>query len=238
MISLITTYYNEPQHLIPFLENECSNIFSEVIIVDDGSQIYPAKNIMKSFDDPRFKLYRIKEDLGFNSHGARNLAMKQCTSEWAMLVDIDRVGMGRFVNILERYVLSAKDKEYFNWFLQNEEEPTHNDYCIRVDDFWISGGYDEEFVNWHFGDRLFIDRLNSYMYPTSIPYELVASRGARKTSHGDVAITTYPDDKTLIAPKCDKSRKQEIIDQVGWRNDNKHLWIRDNILQFEWERVL
>jgi len=237
MISLITTYYNEPQHLIPFLENECSDIFSEVIVVDDGSQVYPAKNIMKSFDDPRFKLYRIKEDLGFNSHGARNLAMKQCTNEWAMLIDIDRVGMGRFANILERYVLSAKDKEYFNWFLQGNE-PTHNDYCIRVDDFWESGGYDEEFVNWHYGDRLFIDRLNLYMYPTSIPYNLTASRRARQTSHGDVAITTYPDDSTLIEPKRDRSKKQEIIDAVGWRNDNRDLWIRDNILQFEWELVL
>jgi len=237
MISLITTYYNEPQHLIPFLENECSDIFSEVIVVDDGSQEYPAEWVMKTFDDSRFKLFRIKDDLGFNSHGARNLAMKHCTNDWAYLTDIDRKGMGQFASILQRYIESARDKEYFNWKLQSGED-TINDYCIRVSDFWISGGYDEEFVNWHYGDRMFIDRLHKYLYPTNIPYEVPYTRGGRECLSDDVAITTYPDDKTLIQPKRDKSRKQKIIDTVGWRTDNPELWIRDSILQFEWEQII
>jgi len=237
MISLITTYYNEPKHLIHLLESECSDVFDEIIIVDDGSKKYPASNVVTSFTDDRIKLFRIKDDLGFNSHGARNLAMKHCSNEWAYLTDIDRSGIGELASIVQRYVESARDKEYFKWYLSTEEQSI-NDYCIRVKDFWISGGYDEEFVNYHYGDKMFIERLDQYLYPTYIPYRIKPTRYARETKKANIKITEYPNDKTLIEPKRDKSRKQKIIDTVGWRNENPELWIRDNILQFDWEQLI
>jgi len=237
MISLITTYYNEPEHLTHLLENECSDLFSEIIIVDDGSMEYPALNVVSSFTDDRIKLYRIKEDLGFNSHGARNLAMRQCNTEWAYLTDIDRAGIGELINIVDRYIQSARDKEYYNWFLETEE-PTINDFCIRVEDFWISGGYDEELVNYHDGDKKFIERLEKYLFPTRIPYRTRATRRARNHIIGDVDITTYPNENTLISPKRDKSRKEKIWEIIENRNNDSNSWVRDSILQFDWEQLI
>ena len=49
--------------------------FLKLIIVDDGSMIYPAVDFLVKDDIPDCSLYRVPVDLGFNSHGCRNLAM-------------------------------------------------------------------------------------------------------------------------------------------------------------------
>jgi len=238
MITLITTYFEDPYRLRDYIENQFNEkYFSELIVVDDGSPRQPAEAIVRQYPDKNIRLFRVKDDIGFNSHGARNLAMKHVETEWAYMTDIDRDGIGRFAPVMDRYVRSAYPNEYFNTLLGNRQI-THNDYCVRTESWWKSGGYDEEFVNWHFGDRIFVDRLNLYLTPITIPVIIKATRGARKWVESDIGITVYPDDETVIHPKYSKERKTELIDAVGWRNDNPKLWVRDNIINFEWEQVI
>lgn len=238
MITLVTTYYNEPHHLRHMIENDVNqDVFKELIVVDDGSEEDPAYDVAKDYMDIPMKVYRVTEDLGFNSHGARNLAMQHVDTEWAMLTDIDRTGIHNLSNILKRYTDSANSGEYFNW-LTNMGEKTHNDFCIRVEDFWLSGGYDEEFVNRHYGDRFFVDRLNRYLTPTTITYPVKVTRSMRKYHEAEVDITTYPDDHTMIVPPWDPVEKKKLTDAIGHRNDFPETWIRDNIIQFDWERVI
>lgn len=239
MITLITTYFEDPNRLKQYLDDEFNeDVFSEFIIVDDGSPNTPAEPICRLYSDKNIKLFRVKEDIGFNSHGARNLAMQHVETEWALMIDIDRKGINEVAPVLDRYVRSASEKEYFNFILGSTKQTTHNDYCVRVEDFWKSGGYDEEFVNWHFGDRMFLDRLNQYLNPTTIPMEIDLTRFGRITKFKDIGITTYPDDNTVIHPRMSDEQKNILIDSVGWRNDNPELWIRDNIIQFEWEQLI
>lgn len=239
MISLITTYYNEPEHLEHFLEiNTNNDVYSEIIIVDDGSKEDPAELVCKQFSDLPIKLFRVKEDLGFNSHGARNLAMKHATNSWALLTDIDRKGFRNFGYILERYILSSRPKEYFNW-MTSYGERTVNDYCIRVEDFWVSGGYDEETVNKHWGDRLFLERIDSYLEFTTIMHEIYTTRRTRSwSSSNDIDKTVYPDDDNIIHPKWDTNEKNRLETLIRARNNDPNLWIRDNIIQFDWERII
>jgi len=240
MITLITTYFEDPYRLKNYLENEFNeDIFDQFIIIDDGSPNTPAEPICRMYPEKNLKLFRVKEDIGFNSHGARNLAMKHVETEWALMIDIDRKGIREVAPVLERYVKSAEENEYFNFIIEDTGETTHNDYCVKTDSWWRSGGYDEEFVNWHFGDRLFIDRLNSYLKPTTIPFKINLTRAARTTRfREDCGKTTYPDDNTIIHPILDENTRKNLIDKVGYRNDNPELWIRDNIIQFEWERLI
>jgi glycosyltransferase involved in cell wall biosynthesis len=240
MITLITTYFEDPYRLKDFIEKEFDErYFSKLIIVDDGSPMQPAETIVRQYPDKNIRLFRVKDDIGFNSHGARNLAMKHVETEWAYMTDIDRKGIGEVAPVLERYVKSAEENEYFNFILKDTGETTHNDYCVKTDSWWRSGGYDEEFVNWHFGDRLFIDRLNRYLKPTTIPFKVNLTRGARTTRFREnCGITTYPDDNTIIHPIIDENTKKTLIDKVGYRNENPDTWIRDNILQFEWEQLI
>lgn len=243
MITLITTYFEDPRRLKEFIEKQFDeNFYSELIIVDDGSPLQPAEPIVMKYPDKNIRLFRVKSDIGFNSHGARNLAMKHVDTEWAYMTDIDRDNIGRFAPVLDRYVRSAYDNEYFNFLLgmdhYNSTDVTHNDYCVRTKDWWRTGGYDEEFVNWHFGDRIFIERLNSYLTPTTIPVIIKATRKGRKWVETDTGITTYPNDETVIHPTYSKEYQKKLIDLVGWRNDNPELWVRDNIINFEWEQVV
>ena len=92
-ITLIHTYYNEPDHLRRNLETWYTFDFPiKIMIVDDGSMIHPAYDVLKDVSLPEnvtLSLYRVKDDIGFNSHGARNLAAKVADSEWLLFLDID-----------------------------------------------------------------------------------------------------------------------------------------------------
>lgn len=237
MITLVTTYYNEPEHLDALLKSINQLHFEELIIVDDGSEEYPAYDIAKKYPNVPLKLFKVKEDIGFNSHGARNLAMKHVETDWALLTDIDRASFNNLSIILKRYIDSSKGDEYFNW-ATNKGHYTVNDFCIRVEDFWISGGYDEEFSGRHYGDRLFINRLNKYLTRTTIPYPVKVTRNARNWIEAEVDITMYPDDETMVVPYWDKDERQKLISFVSFRNNNPDTWHRGSIIQFDWERLI
>lgn len=87
-ITIITTYYNNKQNMFDFLVDFMSlpERFS-LIIVDDGSQQFPITDVLKMFgnDLERCKVYRVPIDLGFNSHGCRNLGMTLSETEWNLL---------------------------------------------------------------------------------------------------------------------------------------------------------
>jgi glycosyltransferase involved in cell wall biosynthesis len=239
MITLITTYFEDPYRLTRYIEEEFNEeVFDEFIIVDDGSPRQPAYDIVKNYPMKNISLFRVKDDIGFNSHGARNLAMQHVDTEWAYMVDIDRKDIFDYSKILQRYCLTAADNEYFISHVEHKGVVTHNDYCVKTKSWWTTGGYDEEFTNYHYGDRIFIDRLNMFLKPTTIPYCIKSTRPARKFKYYDGGITVYPDDNTILHPRVDKGELQEIIDKVGMRNDNPNLWRRDNIIQFEWEQLI
>ena len=240
---MITTYFEDPHRLKNIIENEFNeDVFDEFIIIDDGSPNQPAYDIVKHYIDKPISLFRVKDDIGFNSHGARNLAMKHVETEWAYMVDIDRKDIFDYSKILQRYCMSATDNEYFISYIgfnkRNKQQITHNDYCVRTKSWWTTGGYDEEFTNYHFGDRIFVDRLNQFLTPTIIPYVIRPTRGARKFEYYDGTLTAYPDDNTVLHPVVVEEELKKLIDKVGMRNDNPELWIRDNILQFEWEKLI
>ena len=51
--------------------------------------IHPAHEFLDKEKLPDVSLYRVTEDLGFNSHGCRNLAMTVSDSYWNLLLDSD-----------------------------------------------------------------------------------------------------------------------------------------------------
>ena len=245
-ITYVTTYYNDPTLLYALLENFNTETFSNIIIVDDGSQESPAEPVVQMFPDLPVSLFRIKDDLGFNSHGARNLAMKHVKTEWALLTDIDMYYDEGICYDLKHNIQHASNKQYFNFWVNSKQDfigrcqLTHNDFCIRVEDFWQSGGYDEEFVGMHYGDRIFVDRLNSYLKRTTMPNIVIDKRMGRNTIMTDkVEKTTYVDEgNKLLHPLINKDKLTRLLKIVGNRNENREQWQRNNIIQFEWEQLI
>ena len=165
MFTVITTYYEEPFFLKKFIKTHADANY-DVIVVDDGSKITPAINIFNSMHFGKIKLFRAVEDLGFNSHGCRNLAMQQSKTQWNILVDIDYQ-----INSINKLLIGVLNKEVLYAFpvenFKTELPPTGyhrksiNDFVVTKDLFWRAGGYDTEFTGAHYGDRLFIRRMTS-----------------------------------------------------------------------------
>ena len=159
------TYYEEPDLLeqqIQLWEKYPPEV--EIVLVDDGSSIYPAKKILDKFKlPPNLKLYTVDEDLGFNSHGCRNLIATVASSDTLLFLDIDCT-----LNVNDvAYIRTVSfNKESLYTFFMYEPNTNifrftgHvNVFIVNKEKYWEAGGYDESFTGWHYGDREFMERL-------------------------------------------------------------------------------
>lgn len=249
MLTIILPYYNEPM----FLEWWYNKIIwlnqqrpgkACLMVIDDGSQKDPASTFFKTRNTDNIELYVITEDVGFNNHGARNLGMKQTKTDWNFLTDIDRrYTDGTLLGIVDSVInntLSARC--YYQFSPTKPRWPISvNDYVVHRTAFWQTGGYDEEFTNCHWGDRLFLEVLDSVATATLNPEWLIKyTRMAREVEYEDIEKTIYPDDKKLIHPaiwKNDKLR-EGLINYVSERNKYPHMRKRKPILNFPWVRLI
>lgn len=173
MLTYITTVYNDEAYLSHIQEmlTECKDDRLKVIIVDDYSD-QPIEPIVKAWNDPRVSLYRVTEDKGFNSHGARNLAMQHTTTEWNLLVDIDYkiVGIQSIIDQIVENELEPNTVHFMGVIHAYEDKLPYiretspsrasiNDFLVTKTLYWKAKGYDSEFIGFHFGDRAFIERM-------------------------------------------------------------------------------
>lgn len=228
-LTIITTYYNESDLLKRFLHNynKIRNKFPvKLIIVDDGSQIEPAvKYIPHKL--PGLSLYKVKEDLGFNSHGARNLGMQQSKSYWNFFTDIDNdIGALDFQKVFD---LPYYDRDVYSFHT--------NSIIINKDVYWSCKGYDEDYVGVHYGDRYFLNYLetnfnfyhikNNPLYKLRYGWDVVEVPGLEKD---------YYVGNTLYMKPLDHIRNKEIdtiIKERYWSND----FSSKSIINFDWEEV-
>jgi len=214
------TYYNEPELLRQQL-----NLWKhyphqvEIILVDDGSEEFPAYDIVKDFDYPNFQLWRVDEDLGFNSHGCRNLIAELADCEMILFSDIDCHFSPETIAFLKRVTFNPEKLYKFAFYSSASfiytPWPGHpNVFAVSKDKFWEAGGYDESFTGWHHGDREFIDRLEVITEPSKMQEHLgfTVVRGARKCMiDASVDKTTYDDIRmTIKIPNAMPPEKQLI----------------------------
>ena len=247
MISINITYYNESKWLLwwyrtvyRLTEQGIPVMFN---ICDDGSQTDPAEKFFEKREpQPNMRLFRVVDDIGFNSHGARNLLMKHTTTEWNMMSDIDRHYSDETLRDIVREEPSLQKGTYYSFCdVKNNASVSLNEYVVHRDDFWNTGGYDEEFVNIHWGDRYFLDTLKrvakqQVMHDWHIKYV----RGARNVSWEDVPITLYPDDRTLIHPTgkwADPDYRAELKHRIHKRNKTHEGRMSKKVINFEWKQV-
>ena len=250
MISVNITYYNEPHFLLWWYDTFRTlyeqGVDVELNIADDGSLRQPAESFFnKKAPMPNMRLFRVLKDIGFNSHGARNLLMKQTRTEWNMLSDIDRnYPKSTFHNIITRELAGKLKKGTYYPFcnIKTSKDISINEYVISKSDFWRTGGYDEEFVNIHWGDRIFlkcVSRITQRVIIEECKVEYI--RGARNVSYSkDITTTQYPDDNTLICPINDwtnKEKRAALIEMVRARGKNPEARMSKKVINFEWEQV-
>jgi hypothetical protein len=161
------TYYDEPELLKRQLEFwKYYPQGMEIFIVDDASPNYPAKDILKDvyfFDGPDIQLWEVGYDMGFNSHGCRNLIAKYAPTDWICFLDMDHLMNPSDVARIKRRQFNENKvynfPTYHPYSNHYHEEEGINMALIHKDLFWEAGGYDESFTGYHMGDREFWDRV-------------------------------------------------------------------------------
>lgn len=198
-----------------------------MIIVDDGSR---KENCISKFVKPsnKIKTYRVCSDLGFNSHGCRNLIVNQSSNDWIALIDIDR----RFHDPEYTFKSLSQKKLKHNVryvFMTHKKDiglyvhRSVNDFLINRNHFLSVGGYDEEIVGQRWGDREFFDQLRTFGGSEMVLNDI------------DLIITKGP---SMILEKGRvtwKTTTYKDLDLIYSRVENPD--VNKPTLQFEWYQI-
>ena len=230
-ITLGTTYYNNPENIVPFVEHHLDHV-DELIIVDDGSADH--YHILKYVQpSEKVKLYRVKHDYGFNSHGCRNLIMKEAENEFVILIDSDRLIHNPYsaINMIKNMKLE-KDKIYLFpahlWEIGNDVYESINDFVISKTHFFSVGGYDEEIIGWRSGDSQFRRQLLNFGQE-----EVLYDINLIITRLGSVFLN----DSRLLSPNDIRYRELIRSKIIKMEDRIKNPEPNKKILTFEWEKL-
>jgi len=207
------TYYEDPELL-----QEQINLWKyyppgiEIIVVDDGSSVFPAEEILKDIHiQPDIKLYEVDEDLGFNSHGCRNLIASVASSDFILFCDIDCQFSASDIAHLKTKQFNPNSLYRFGSYSISSyrySKAGHvNVFVVGKDKFWEAGAYDESFTGWHYGDREFLDRLEKITDIRTLTMTCTIVRGKRETIIDETLLKTEYNNynHTLKTPTKEKT---------------------------------
>lgn len=182
-------------------------------MIDDGSQKIPAIDVIKEHtlkDYINFSLYRVTEDIGFNSHGCRNLGARLANTEWLVFLDIDYTLQPSHLHKLKNDPLDSDTWYEMNakFMGQGDSYMALNQFVITRNMFLEEGGYDESFVPYHHGDRELLNKLASKYNKKNLDWlTLTCRRGGRKAIVDETAKIPVYDDENMVfyTPKFDEN---------------------------------
>jgi len=239
MIRINYSYYNN-ESLLKFIVNyyqslDCTDyVFS---ICDDGSQEQPIDLKLVPKD---WIVYRVKEDIGWNVHGVKNLLMQQTDTKWNVVIDIDRVISPQTMCYMRTHNLDENELHHFaklpNHTIGEETEyvtdrKSDNYHCaiasylITKDLFWSKNGYHENVHQRNYGgDFTLLEQFKPWeMNPNLYCFDIVYH-------------ASYDDKwkKKSIKDYCDYY-KDDYLRNRTWgfpveHDDGKRV-------DFEWERI-
>ncbi len=190
-ITLVYPYYRNPNTLLYQAQHWCTlphwmNAHLRVRVIDDGS---PAEESAQSVLLPPVhlhgavsELYRIKEDIPWNNHGARNLGAFVAPSEddWLLLTDMDIMVPETVLCHLVQCDLDRRNHYFFGReFADGRPDKPHcNSFLVTAGNFWKAGGYNEDFCGAYGGDGIFTRALERVSPRVDLSQKLLGLNGA------------------------------------------------------------
>ncbi len=221
MLTIGTTYYNNPTYLMRFVERNIEFV-DEMIIVDDGSP-----DTITNYIEPsrKIRLFRVLKDYGFNSHGCRNLIMKKTSNDWNILMDIDRDFLSPKIAYEQIKQTKLFDDCLYRFMAHagiNDSHISVNDFLINRKHFFSAGGYDEEIKGQRWGDREYFKQLENF--------------GREKVLYGvDMMLTRKPSIYIKQTSEFDIKKRKDYVELIENRIKNPDP--KKPILTFEWEEI-
>lgn len=164
-VTLVMPYYDNARMLQEHVANW--NRYSDdvrsrvrVIVVDDGSREIAAADLLRDEDVVRrmnVQVYRVQKDIPWNQDGARNLGMTHCSTDWALMTDMDHVLLPEQAEALLKFHPSIGCYYLPRRHVTDGTEihPHPNTFLFNRCDFWDMGGYDEDFSGFYGSDGNF-----------------------------------------------------------------------------------
>ena len=207
LVSQLNTWYTYPEE-------------AEIILVDDASKQSAAK-VLQQYNKivhPGLKVYQVEQDLGFNSHGCRNLIAQKANADNLCLLDIDCLMMYNDFNTVanlpynynERYIFYGH--RCFDHF--HMPHPGHvNAFSMSKETFWSVGGYDESWTGIHWGDREFFQDLwDNGCVDVEVDATVLMLRDGKKVVNDPALTQAYYTEDTLYQPPPPK--KEEVAGRI------------------------
>jgi glycosyltransferase involved in cell wall biosynthesis len=223
--TIIHTYYNDR----PLLETQIERwkVYStpiKIILIDDGSQEVPAEDVLRGVSFPDnidLSLYRVTRDIGFNSHGCRNLGAMLAETDWLLFLDIDYTIQPRDLQRLQREELDPNTWYEINARFNGAGDPylALNQFAIPKNLYVESEGYDESFVPFHYGDREFLSILSEKYTTANLDWlNLTCRRGGRKAILDDTAPIPVYDDENMVfyTKKFDIDKIERVSSRINF----------------------
>src|SRR5690606_29212893 len=196
-LTIVATYYRQPKMLAKQLETWASyggDVLSRIkfIVVDDGSP-EPARDVVKDASPAvlgRLELYRIRQDIPWNYHGARNLGCHVAPDGWILRLDLDHVlpkdSAERLLGfepdesrwyVFPRWRVGKADETRRKDKIPEDQEfgqihPHIDSMLITRDLYWRVGGYDEDYAGSLGGATVFLERLGTKATRTVMPEDI------------------------------------------------------------------
>jgi len=194
----------------------------------------------------------VMQDVGFNSHGCRNLMMQQVKTDWAWLFDADAFMQEELFD----YVVAEKelDESFVYPVLVNLESPesdhsetggyeivdpkriykikSHpNSHILTREAFWASGGYDLEFQKCRHGDSEFFLSYKQGRGDKQWDHELIHDE-----YHFFMRVPFRRED--YIAQSKEKAKIHNLtVDHVRKRNEDEYRRFRKWLINFPWRKI-
>ena len=238
MFNVIFAVYNPPKELLDMHILQWKNIPLQYrkrirfIIVDDCS----SNPVTLDIDFPiNLTLVRIDTDIFWNPPGAKNLGFMLYDSCWCFSCDIDHI-----VESDEYIKMLALDKQIGNVYFFERFKPdgtsrgknTPNIFIIHKNDFWKTGGYDEDFSGAHgYDDYVFMGDF----YKPNLP-SLIKNAGI-KFIQTDIKIVEHAFPAADRAKKVSTHHISEPMMQRKLQELINGTYIHSDIIRFDWHIV-
>ena len=175
LITINLSYYNQNKNILMKHIQYWHSFPQDVkdlmtfFIIDDGSKINISDLITN--DDIAgldVRIFRVKVDLLCNIGGVRNLGATECKTPWYMIIDMDTLINTKMATELIKIAQESTGKNHtFKFNRIVVDNPSHVKHMqphpavclIRLHDYWVIGGCDEDFVgNYGYTDPHFWHR--------------------------------------------------------------------------------
>ena len=208
----------------------------EIVLVDDASPRWPALDVKRREGLPGLRIYRVRVDMPWHQHGARNLGAHVAAGDWLFLTDMDHVlpadSLAKLLEVQNQsrfYTFARLD----SWTMEptlreNGQTRLHpNSFALTRALFWKVGGYDEDYCGVYGTDKLFRERLEAV---------------AEERHLADVPLLRFTRDIIPDASTTTLTRKEGR--ESGAKEKIKARKFREGragdikVLAFQWDRVL